>query len=319
MNEIYSINSTLKEINLKSLDEKISLIEKSKRIKRIIFDKRFFVDWGKFFQGYLVKTTDRLYSNYSFGKYSVSNPEGKDYNFYLFYIPPDYINIFENKIRKYAEKYYMINEPRNSPQTSLEFLQEESDHDLFISKEVSAHMYLNKDGPVMEYSINLDSCLNNSYENLNVKWDKNSYFFKLFSLVDNTKQINIKYLQNNYLKNYKLGQYLRDELNIKLSIDLKEFEHVFLEFESQYIDYLEMIANLPFPYKRVFYSHSKKTLFMEIALLGKYKTNIDLLSNDNKFKYYSIMKKDYFFKVPRIIDMKNKKFKNIRIKKASYF
>ena len=291
--------------------------EKFYGIKQI--NLRYNIDWQRFLIPFVVKSSGLISSNYCFEKFRLYNEDNEEEFMYLFYIPPSLEHIFKKKIVKFSKEYYQVFQPVKSPNFSLEYLNELKNPDLYIQSELLVHLYLYREHLGLDYIIKLDHNLNKkSFKRTEININNDLFYPRVFNFIENTKNINLKLLKTEYnLQNSDLYR-LNDEKILNLSVEFNQLDHLIFEIDSDNLEHLEMIANLPFPYNRVLYSEENNKLFVDIAIVGRIFTIIDLLINLEGLKFYIVLRRQKYNKISRIFNIKNKELKEITIRKLKY-
>ncbi|MHA1230368.1 MAG: hypothetical protein ACTSRP_05940 [Candidatus Helarchaeota archaeon] len=280
---------------------------------------RFVINWNKFLQPYIIETPKKVYSNYRMEEFYVEGRNGASF-FYVFYVPKSYCSEFENKIiAKRGINFYKIYE-FNGPKISTEFLFEKGSPDHYILEEILVQKYLYREHMT---SLTEDRDLRNILTKvgpeekfIDIILNRNKFWFYFISLFENkifksSRQFDnlMKFIKNS-MKYLKENMILLDKL-ANIIAELPNLDYSLVKIQSHDIDYLNAIINIHFPYSRVFFSPDSKTLFIELALLGKYYTTIDALEESDKFQHYIILNKRKFNSLIKIIDHENNRFKEL--------
>ncbi|TFF86260.1 MAG: hypothetical protein EU551_02050 [Promethearchaeota archaeon] len=313
------INKTESALNTKELNPFPEFFKEFQNDRKIfeIINPYLSVNWSKILDTYFVITNKMISSNYCLEKYFISDLEDNDSFFNIFYIPQNLERDLKRQISPFLLKIYNVRELASSPRILLDFYRkiiEMSDNEKsfnpseFIADELYAHKYLYNEGFPPTYRsgiIEFDEEDNKEYELEDS--------FKFFQFLDNIRYFTREGLPSYLEKNNLSKAFDHILISAKLNLD-----HILIEVRSNDQNYLKMMANLPYPYSRVFYSPIDEVLFINAGILGSFKTSIESLESEN-VKIYTILKRNRYNKISQMYDFENNCFKKIRIKEIEIF
>ncbi|MHA1268624.1 MAG: hypothetical protein ACTSPY_02450 [Candidatus Helarchaeota archaeon] len=313
--KLLEIEELINNNNNSFYDRIIGLKKLLDTIKLGWLNLRITINWDTYFQPFLIKTPFRINSNYCMERFLVDGKDG-EFNFCLFYVPKEKIQTFENRINRIKKTtIYKLN-VITQQKISIKYLQEMDDPDHYISEEILVLKYLYRENfPIPIYNIDLKNAL----EEKKPKMD-----FTQFLLEENRHILNlISRIENKYLiHNTKLLEYIFQIKNKNVNInnlfqiapELPSLDHTFIEVSSNDMNYLNSLANIPFPYSRIFYSKDFDTLFINAAVIGKYYTAIESIEDGLNIKNYIILRNFKYNNSLRIVNFDNNKYKKVRVR-----
>ncbi|MHA1310539.1 MAG: hypothetical protein ACTSQO_06380 [Candidatus Helarchaeota archaeon] len=276
-------------------------------IKQDLVSINYRINWSKFYTSFLVKSRFLLESNYITENYIVMDADNELFVYSVFHIPQDYIDLFMEKTQRISLERFKIYEPDDSPDISFEYLFDQKEPDQKLIENIWVHKYLFQEGIP------------------NIKFDLNNYSELEKDKLDLTDALNIYntinkndiiiYL-NNYHESYK--DFIEKKL-IKLIIDYPNFDHIFLEISDESINYLNMAANLPIPFIRIYFAYEINKLFLEVRTTGRFYTLLDLIEDFYNLKFYINLKRQIFSNPNNIINSQTKEQNKFFLKKKSIF
>jgi hypothetical protein len=256
-------------------------------------------------------------SNYCVEKFFISDLEDNDSFLNIFYIPQNLQRDLKREISPFLLRIYNVRELVSSPRILLDFYRKKIEMDNnektfnpseFIADELYAHKYLYNEGFPPTYR----SGIIEFDEKNDKEYDLND-IFEFFKFIDNTRYFTRErlppYLENDIIR--KACNHI--QITAKLNLD-----HILIEVRSNDLDYLKMMANLPYPYTRVLYSPIDEVLFINAGILGSFKTSIESLESEY-VKIYTILRRNRYNKISQMYDFENNCFKKIRIREIEIF
>ncbi|MBD3226788.1 MAG: hypothetical protein GF329_01265 [Candidatus Lokiarchaeota archaeon] len=283
-----------------NLNEFESLINKKKSdIETLIkFKKKLFPDNNiytnfkftyniglePFIDKYLIITEFPIQSNCLSEYYITYNGDKKKF-INLFYVPDGLSFEFYQKTSEFInmninteeKKIFKITGAKNSPRVKLDFFNHLNDISIYMGLKFFEYFYLNQYMETKNY-------IEDSKIELVSKSEKNQKLDNIGIDPDIFDKINKKNItQKEFKENF-------DQKGIiQTNIRFPNLDHIILRIMDGSREKLETYCNIPYPFTRVFFSEDNNTIFMEIAIVGHLKTNLNLLSRIKNLQYYFII------------------------------